>query len=120
VFTSLTRDPDNQYLMLDTTLFRAHQEDWQPRYMFPQIPRLPVARANRLPMPELRPLSPSKASRKIPSYPYDHRAGHSLHLFISASSRQRYDLDPFNLESFWPCDLLISAKLLAWRATLSW
>jgi len=27
VFTSLTRDPDNQYLMLDTTLFRAHQED---------------------------------------------------------------------------------------------
>jgi len=100
--------------------------------MFPQIPRLPVARANRLPMPELRPLSPSKASRKIPrimpplmvstvvpSYPYDHRAGHFLHLFISASSRQRYDLDPFNLESFWPCDLLISAKLLAWRATLS-
>lgn len=26
VFTSLTGDPDNQYLMLDTTLVRAHQQ----------------------------------------------------------------------------------------------
>ena len=26
VFASLTRDPDNQYLMLDTTLVRAHQQ----------------------------------------------------------------------------------------------
>jgi len=26
VFTSLTGDPDNQYLMLDTTLIRVHQQ----------------------------------------------------------------------------------------------
>jgi hypothetical protein len=26
VFASLTGDPDNQYLMLDTTLVRAHQQ----------------------------------------------------------------------------------------------
>ena len=26
VFSSLTHDPDNQYLMLDTTLVRAHQQ----------------------------------------------------------------------------------------------
>jgi hypothetical protein len=26
IFNSLTGDPDNQYLMLDTTLVRAHQQ----------------------------------------------------------------------------------------------
>jgi hypothetical protein len=99
--------------------------------MFSQIPE--AARYAREPITDARAeaIIPSKASRKIsrmmpppiistvvPSYPPMTLVPViSLHLFISSSSRQRYDLDLFNLESSWPCDLLISAKLLAWRAT---